>query len=147
MGTIHNFARNLDKLTLFNEGAVAVAKTEQGVRLLQESQLVFTGKNKENKTLKRYKSSSYARMKNEMNPFPGYGNPDLKKTGALLRGLKIINITQHEFDIISTDAKYPELLKKYGKEMFGLNKDSIVDYKKKYFQTEFVAQVKKTLKL
>ena len=145
--TISDFNINLKKLSLINSGMEALAKTDDNMRNLQETQLVFTGKGSDGKTLKRYRNQDYAVYKHGLNPYPGLGVPDLKLTGAFLRNLKVVILTNRQYEIISTDAKYQDLLDKYGDTMLGLNKVSIVQYKEQYFNEALVKILKQKLGL
>jgi hypothetical protein len=143
--TINTFNKNLLALNLRNEAMTALAQTEDSLLSNQTSQLVVDGLNKEGRKLKKYKNAKYAELKNKMNSYPGLGNPDLKYTGAFLKALKLDIINNKEYQIISTDVKYPILLQKYGSAMLGLNKASIKRYKEKAFQKQLVDNVKEKL--
>jgi hypothetical protein len=143
--TINTFNKNLLALNLRNEAMTALAQTEDSLLSNQTSQLVVDGLNKNGRNLKKYKNAKYAEKKHRMNSFPGLGNPDLKYTGAFLKALKLDIINNKEYQIISTDVKYPILLQKYGSAMLGLNKASIKRYKEKAFQKQLVDNVKAKL--
>lgn len=66
--------------------------------------------------LRKYRSPVYARMKNQMNSKPGFGNPDLRLTGSFHRG---ITMTANGDAILtgSVDAKTEALEKKYPKAL------------------------------
>jgi hypothetical protein len=78
------------------------------------------GKNAKGGKIGRYRNAGYARMKNSMNPIPGFGVPDLLLTGAFYseifaepRGDKMV--------ISSTNEKVAKLEDRFGKDIFGLN--------------------------
>lgn len=78
--------------------------------------------------LRPYRSPAYAKKKAAMNSLPGYGNPDLKLTGAFYRGIKI-NITGSKIRLYSTDQKAPMLLQKYSEDaVFGLTPPNLADF-------------------
>jgi hypothetical protein len=143
--TIHEFDRRLKKLSLRVEGLNAVVQTDTDFYSIQTSQLVVDGLDANGKHLKKYISKKYADKKHKMNSFPGYGNPDLKYTGAFLRALKIEVKSSIEFEILSSDEKYSALVKKYGNTILGLNKDSEKRYKEKAWHNQFVTNCKKKL--
>ncbi len=74
----------------------------------------------------KYRSSKYARVKNEMNPLAGLGNVDLKLTGAFHAGIKV-TVNAETFTTESIDKKGPDLKAKYG-EVFGLDEDHTKGY-------------------
>jgi hypothetical protein len=79
-----------------------------------------------------YRSKSYARLKNAMNPLPTLGTPDLFLTGEFSRQLDA-ELYGETIDIISKDDKSPELEDKYP-DIFGIG----TNYKKEY-QDEHLA--------
>lgn len=88
---------------------------------LNKKQL-YTGKDKTGEFLRPYRSQLYADIKYQMNPVPGYGNPDLRVTGAFYRGIQV-KVSGDSINIKSTDEKGEALEKKYGAEIFGLGKE------------------------
>jgi hypothetical protein len=105
------------------------------------------GVNKLGAKLQRYASNSYAARKYAINPFPGFGNPDLFRTGAFQRGFKLKILTKNSFDIYSTDSKANDLTRKYGADVFGLTNESRDQYRAETMQPELVKAVKKVLHL
>lgn len=67
------------------------------------------------KITRKYRNNKYARVKNEMNPLPGLGVPDLKLTGAYYRGRKatlsgdVITVTSSDEKAEELEAKYPDI--------------------------------------
>jgi hypothetical protein len=103
--------------------------------------------------IRPYKSAEYAFEKNQMNPEPGLGNPDLIKTGSFTS--KIYAEAQGDkFIIDSTDEKTAKLEKKYnvgqndGDELRGRilglddeSKETLVDeYLRPDFQQKYSEQ-------
>lgn len=70
-----------------------------------------------------YKTQRYATKKNKMNPRPGFGNPDLKLTGAFWAALKT-DIRAGVMDIYSTDHKAEFLSDRYA-SIYGLTEESM----------------------
>lgn len=128
-----------------------------GVKIVVESKPELISKNKEqlmnegvdslNKKLRRYASNSYAARKNKLNPFPGFGTPDLYRTGAFQRGFLLKLNTSNTFEIYSTDSKSKMLTEKYGKDVFGLTEDSKTEYRKEVMHPELVKEVKNILRV
>lgn len=92
-----------------------------------------------NNRLRTYASPIYAAVKNNMNPRPGFDNPDLLYTGDFYEGFKS-DKQGNKLVIDSDDSKTDELTAKYGNEIFGLNeqnkqvwdKQNIQDYLRKW---------------
>lgn len=74
-----------------------------------------------------YASVVYAKDKNQQNPLPGPGNPDLYLTGALYEGMKT-TVGDTAIAVESTDEKFEDLEAGYPTAMAGLGGD----YKRNY---------------
>lgn len=142
MSTINQLRSRLTALNVKEVGYQSVEETKEVIAEIQREQM-FQGLNAEGKKIGRYRNNKYARAKNEMNPLPGLGIPDLKLTGAFYRGFET-KVTPETFSTSSTDEKNDELTAKY--DPFGLNKESKVDYAEK-LRPVFVKNVKEKLKL
>lgn len=77
-------------------------------------------------TFRKYRSASYARLKNAMNPLPGLGNPDLKYTGSFYQGI-YVNVSGGKITIGSHDDKAQMLEANY-KNVFGLDPQDMEDF-------------------
>jgi hypothetical protein len=92
----------------------------------EQQEQLFEGSDSRGKSFKQYYDPEYARMKNIVNPIPGYGYPDLKLTGAFYEGI-YTRVVNGKIVIGSTDSKAAELEKKY-KYVFGLNPDEMTAF-------------------
>jgi hypothetical protein len=70
-------------------------------------------------TIGKYRSPSYARKKNQMNPLAGYGNVDLRLTGDFYSDMEA-RADPAGMNIDSTDQKSKMLQQRYGSDIFGL---------------------------
>lgn len=70
------------------------------------------------KISRKYSNNKYARVKNEMNPLPGLGVPDLKVTGAFYRGIRV-DYQGGKLITASSDEKGTDLEEKYA-DIYGL---------------------------
>jgi len=105
----------------------AMQATEQDLAEANRDQL-FNGFDRDGKRLNRYRSDVYARKKNSRNPLPGYGNPDLRNTGAFYQGIRV-TVNGNTVEVGSSDDKEEQLQVKYG-NIFGLGgpfKDGYLD--------------------
>lgn len=91
--------------------------SEQYVRL-QQDQLMHGLTSQETK-IGKYKNESYARRKNEMNSLPGYGQVDLKYTGAFQESI-FVQVEGDTSFVYSADGKTTKLVENYGERIFGL---------------------------
>ena len=120
----------------------SVVETKEIITEIQREQM-FQGLNGQGKKIGRYRNNKYARAKNEMNPLPGLGIPDLKLTGAFYAGFKT-DVTPETFSTSSIDKKNAALTEKY--DPFGLDKESKSEYAGK-LRPVFVKNVKEKLML
>lgn len=104
----------LNKFKALSEPEVIAETFERSVDAYSDEnkKQLFEGYNREGKRLQRYASNKYARVKNEMNPVPGLGNPDLFVTGAFTNSRRITISGNHIVTDFS-DSKAPDLLQKY----------------------------------
>lgn len=100
------------------------------------------GKNSKGAKIGRYRSPGYARMKNRMNPIPGFGVPDLLLTGAFYneifaepRGNKLV--------ISSTNEKIAKLEDRFGPEIFGLNRNTKAELIREDLRPVFMKNIRK----
>lgn len=108
-----------DSFAELNKQQMRAGKTKTGDKIGSTT-------NPNNQTSNYYKWKKYAAAKNDMNPLPGLGNPDLFLTGSFYDGIDV-EIGSNVFDIISTDEKGPELEDKYP-DILGLGSN----FKKEY---------------
>lgn len=109
----------------------------------QKDQL-YAGFNSLGRRLISYRSVKYATMKNSMNPVPGYGNPDLKLTGAFYDAIRA-DIDEEGFLVYSTDDKSNSLEDKYGNEIWTLGEDALKGYINEELSPVFYENVTKQL--
>lgn len=105
----------------------------------QKEQLTSGLNNKGNKIAPKYRSKKYAAGKASLNPLPGLGTPDLKRTGAFYAGIDA-EVGNGVIDIISKDEKGPALESKYP-NIFGLGSS----YKKEYLDRDLRPLVHKKI--
>lgn len=111
-------------MVLDNEASILDANTSQ----------LEQGKDALGNFLQEYYSDSYAEYKQYLNNQPPYGVPDLKLEGNFHDGF-VLRWTGGEFLIRSTDEKTDKLIKKYGVDIFGLSKDSMIELKSLLLET------------
>lgn len=147
MATIHEMLRRVRQVDIAEIAVGIIADSKQDLVEKNKAQLLDQGIDKQGQKLKRYASNSYAARKNALNPFPGFGVPDLYRTGAFHRGFKLQLVSKNTFEINSSDSKTGDLVSKYGKDIFGLTTDSKAEYRKETMQPQLVREVKRIMKL
>lgn len=72
-----------------------------------------------------YRNPEYQAMKQAANPMAG-GTVDLILTGSTIGHLVVVPLGNGEFELYSTDYKWPALLKKYGGDLKLINKEHFI---------------------
>jgi hypothetical protein len=139
MATIKTIRKKFEALNTDDVLAKAFESSVDGFTAEQKKQL-YAGLNKEGGRLRKYRNNKYARVKNEMNPAPGLGNPDLFVTGAFYEGVEV-KLAGQAIDIQSIDEKGPDLKEKY--HPFGLGGDYRKEFIDNVYQPNFRKEVKK----
>jgi hypothetical protein len=113
----------IQKLQAISVNDVATESLEAATDQLRDRQKdqLLSGLNSKGQKIGRYQSKKYASFKNQMNPAPGFGVPDLRLTGGFYKGI-YSDVRGETVLIDSTDEKTTALVKKYGESVFGLNK-------------------------
>lgn len=147
MATIHEMLRRAQSIDLQAIGVSVIVDTKDELIKINKEQLMDKGEDKNLVKLKSYRSASYARKKNQRNPFPGLGTPDLYNTGAFQNAFQLKINSKNSFDIFSNNSKSGDLQKKYGKAIFGISDPNKQDYADDYMQPALVREVRKILKV
>lgn len=109
----------------------------------QKDQL-YAGFDSKGQRLKSYASELYAEKKNQMNSAPGFGNPDLKLTGAFYDSIRA-DIDNDGFQVSASDEKANMLEEKYGKAIYTLGTDAKSGYLTEELAPVFIENVVKKL--
>lgn len=147
MSTIHEMLRRAQSIDLQAIGVSVIVDTKDELIKLNKEQLMDKGEDKNLVKLKSYRSASYARKKNQRNPFPGLGTPDLYNTGAFQNAFQLKINSKNSFDIFSSNSKSSDLQKKYGAAIFGVSDPNKQEYADEYMQPALVREVRKILKV
>jgi hypothetical protein len=114
----------LDLRKLLTESIEETA--DQYVELNQQQ--MYAGKDGDGREISpQYARQDYAVMKNQMNPAPGYGTPDLKLTGAFYQGYGV----RVEGDEVIKDSNVEyadQLFEKYGNAIGELDEGRHEEY-------------------
>ncbi len=134
MTTILQSMSALKSLNIRQMAIEAIEKNLRDMVTLNQSQL-YEGKTTTGKRFHKYAGRQYADVKNQMNPLPGWGNPDLNLTGDFYRAI-FADLEGDDIIMDSTDEKSGLLQAKYdssptqltgdtGKsEIFGLTREN-----------------------
>jgi hypothetical protein len=108
--------KTLNKTSLLGE---AVRDNDKSVIEAQRSQMLSGTNINGKKITPKYRNEKYSAFKNQQNPLPGKGTPDLKLSGDLHKHL-FIEVTEPNY-IVGSDVDYfDEILEKYN-SAFGLS--------------------------
>ena len=122
---------NIKSLISFHNKVKAVDKELLIVRSIEENNRLFVQLNqaqlkkgitsKGTKIRPKYKSPRYAEIKNKQNPEPGFGTPDLFRTGEMFSQMDTV-VFDKDYEITSFAPVIKELVR--FKDAFGLSPDS-----------------------
>lgn len=129
---IQKYYTQLDTIEkgLEQEAYKILADVQDIITDLNKGQLIQGLTPKGQKLKPKYSRVKYARAKNQLNPLPGLGTPDLKLKGDFYSEF-YLTAKNKEFTLHSSDFKTEFLIPKYGQEnIFGLTVENnkIVNY-------------------
>lgn len=111
--------KSLKKTVLLSD---AVNNNDKKVIKSQQIQM-FEGKDSQNKKIKpKYRNKAYSSFKNQENPLPGSGTPDLKLSGDMYNAM-FVEVSGSNYIVGSAVDYFRELQNKYS-SAFGLSKKS-----------------------
>lgn len=123
----------------------AFVNTKEQLLEVQRLQML-EGLNADGDKIGKYKNPKYALRKNEMNPVPGLGVPDLNLTGQW-QGELDVKIDADTIEIIAPDNdKTANLVSKFTARIIGLNEYSSKVYAQQYLKPEFIRLMKDALR-
>lgn len=139
-----NFLEALQTMDLAAIADQAIDKTAEEISRLNVDQLRH-GETPTGGRLKRYRNNKYARVKNQMNPLPGLGNPDFILFGGFTSKIE----TERVGDTIGThsyDQKAPYLEDRDGADnIYGLGEERHNEYVTQTLEPAFQAGVMEAL--
>jgi hypothetical protein len=139
-----SFKQALEDLDLQEISRIVVEKTAPKISELNVDQLRH-GLTSQETRLRPYRGAKYARVKHEMNPLPGLGNPDFILTGAFTGAIR----TEVQGDTVGTHSyneKAPELEARDGADkIYGLGSERHNEYVQETLQPEFIQEAKNAL--
>jgi hypothetical protein len=124
MGTIADLYEAFSQVKLREELPNLIQATSYEIDTLVISQLdkgeLATGE----KITPSYASNYYSKKKEQMNPTPGYGTPDIKYTGNLYKNIGV-SVTQDAYDIESS-VPYADdqSITQYGDKLLALSEEN-----------------------
>jgi hypothetical protein len=110
------------------ELALQVARSNEGLILQRQRQQLTVGENSEGSDIGTLKSDIYARRKKQRGGEAPFGVPDLKFSGKLYDEL-VAEITPTDYTIESKVSYSKYNVERYGKKIYGLQKDNAEDIK------------------
>ena len=142
--TLQEKLRRLQQVNVRQLASQALKLNEDVIADLTREQLI-EGKDSAGRFMRTYRSLSYARMKQSMNPKPGLGNPDLYLTGATHSSIKI-NVTADTMkvnlnDVHGLESKYS----RQGSSPFLMNVQTKTKLKDQYLMRSWIETVKNAI--
>lgn len=125
MGTIIELYNNLMTFDLDKAFDTAMLSNAEKLLTNYKGQLL-EGKNQHNQPIGKYNQIPYAIKKEGMNSRPGFGNVDLKLTGAMFEGMKLIQ-EGDAYTVESNVEYFKDNLDRYGEAWRGWNDNTIAE--------------------
>lgn len=124
---LETLSTKLDSITddVLDQALLGIVKQNQSEALDMNAGQLFEGVDSQDQSLGEYRSQSYARFKQSLNPA---GVVDLKLTGDFYRGL-FVKADQFPVAFDSSDGKSEMLKEKYGEEIFGLDQNNLEQFR------------------
>jgi len=139
MGTLLQLKKRLEALKVDRVSQDSMEAVSNQLADRQRDQML-EGKNRKGARIGRYRNPAYARMKEVMNPLPGFGVPDLRLTGEFYKQV-YVDVRDNTVIIDSTDEKTQSLVNKYGEEIFGLNENTKAEFIRKDLRPVFMQKI------
>lgn len=140
--SIKEYVEHLKKAdkAYINEQLLRIVQEDSTYAIDLNTSQLLSGIDSKGKKLKTYRNKEYAAFKDNINPLPGFGTPDLKLTGSFQANmyLQFKASVGWPVSFYSTDSKTQKLVDQYGKSIFGLTQDNL-----KNFQQHVLPKVKK----
>jgi hypothetical protein len=98
-------------------------KRAEGSFVFAQQEQMLDGETAEAKQIGEYRSPIYADYKYAKNQRAGLGVVDLKDTGDFYEAMRLE--VEKDIEMYSNDPKAPDLVKKYGENIFGLQEKNL----------------------
>lgn len=130
MGKIDDYVSKLSSVSedTLDASLLAIVDRNKSSALDMNISQLFAGRDSKDGNLVQYRSDSYAKFKNNLNPKPGFGNPDLKLTGEFYQGF-FADTSKFPVIFSSNDSKTEKLLSQYGEDIFGLDQSNLEEFR------------------
>lgn len=147
MGHMFSLLDRLDKVELKPIIILCLEQSQYEILAFNRGQL-YDGKDNTGSLISpMYAEERYAIVKEEENPVPGLGIPDLFVTGDFYNGMGVVvNSSQYNFTISSRDIKAPKLELKY-KNIYGLDPENTGYFSNEILKPKIVTELKERLGL
>jgi len=145
MTTVEDLLERVDGLDIGFESSMSIEDTKEQLVLKQQMQML-QGLDSSGKKIGEYQSPVYAEAKHRLNPLAGFGNVDLRLTGAFFRD-QFVDVRDDEYVIDSADEKADALVKKYGDDIFGLSTDFEAEYVENDLEPVLIDNVREKIQL
>ena len=110
------------------ELALQVAQANAGLISERVREQLLVGENSEGQNVGKYTTKRYSSFKKRIGSIAPFGVPDLKLSGKLHKGLKA-EIKPASFTVDSSVEYSKYQIKRYGKKIYGLQKENAEDVK------------------
>ena len=142
--TIAELNRRMQAVDIYKLGQASVMEHEDELIKLNQDQLL-QGEKADETQVGTYKWNSYANQKYIQNPRAGFGNVDLRKTGAFFNWFYVTLKGRNQFTLSSSDDKTSGLVSKYDANIFGITPPNSRIAGEQYVQPTLIQKIKDLL--
>lgn len=148
MGNVFNLT---DRIALLDPKEIIISSIEQTKDKspdIVRSQLHYGEDGTGHQISPKYKQEGYAIAKEEQNPIPGLGTPDLFVTGDFTSEIEeVVDASSYSIIIDSTDYKAAKLELEYGPQIYQLNDTNQLYYNNEILKPVIIQNIKAVLGL
>lgn len=87
----------------------------------------------------------YRLFKLSINPLAG-GTVDLILTGSTIKHLQVVSLGNGEFELYSTDHKWPDLVAKYGNQITKINSEFFKGLQKHEYAPKLIERMREIIR-
>lgn len=123
--SIQQLAKNMQAFNVELNTKIAILTNQETAIKANQNQLLDGEDSKGNEITPSYVNDGYAKFKNQKNPRPGFGTPDVNNTGEFFSKF-FMDIKGDNVLISSASRKlnFPSI-QQYGKDIFGIQRQNL----------------------
>lgn len=143
MGSITNSINRVRRIDFGLAISESVLETQKPLVFLQQDQLIH-GIRSTGRKIGKYKNKKYASMKYKVDRRAGFGNINEFLTGSFQSEIYVV-VSKKALKFTSADPKTDKIIKRDGKDIFGLTKENIEKYSRRDLAPKVIKKIKRQI--